>query len=50
VISGRLPLVKPSNSIVGWNWTNSMSLTATPAHNASAMPSPVEASGFVVAA
>ena len=35
--------------MVGWNWMNSMSLTATPAHSASATPSPVEPSGLVVA-
>ncbi len=38
-----------AKSIVGWNWMNSRSLTATPAHNASAIPSPVEPSGLVVA-
>jgi hypothetical protein len=36
----------PSNSMVGWNWMNSMSLTGTPAHSASATPSPVEPSGI----
>ena len=30
VISGRRPPALPSNSMVGWNWMNSMSLTGTP--------------------
>ncbi len=40
----------PSQSTVGWNWTNSRSRTFAPARNASAMPSPVDTLGFVVAA
>ena len=49
VMSGRRPVLPGSNSMVGWNWTNSTSLTAIPAHIARAMPSPVEPSGLVVA-
>ncbi|CKT63027.1 Uncharacterised protein [Mycobacterium tuberculosis] len=49
VISGRRPPARPAKSIVGWNWMNSRSLTATPAHNPRAMPSPVEPAGLVVA-
>ena len=35
---------------VGWNWTNSRSVTAAPARSAAAMPSPVATDGFVVCA
>jgi hypothetical protein len=49
VTSGRRPPVRSPKSMVGWNWMNSRSLTATPAHNANAIPSPVEPSGLVVA-
>ncbi len=34
---------------MGWNWTNSRSLTSAPARSASATPSPVETDGLVVA-
>ena len=37
-----------SRSAVGWNWKNSMSMTAAPAWYACATPSPVVTSGFVV--
>ena len=35
-------------STVGWNWTNSRSLTRAPARQAMARPSPVAIAGFVV--
>src|SRR3989440_3276004 len=44
------PAAAPRNNAVGWNWTNSMSVTAAPARNASATPSPVDTTGFVVTA
>ncbi len=40
----------PVHSTVGWNCTNSTSLTASPARNAIATPSPVTAGGFEVEA
>ncbi|AOW88351.1 hypothetical protein BC342_19480 [Streptomyces olivaceus] len=39
----------PRKRTVGWNWTNSRSLTSAPARRASATPSPVETDGLVVA-
>src|SRR5436305_4340713 len=41
---------RPRYSAVGWNWTNSMSVTTAPARSASATPSPVDTTGLVVAA
>ncbi len=35
-------------SVVGWNWTNSMSASGAPARYASAMPSPVLITAFVL--
>ena len=39
----------PSHITVGWNCTNSRSRSTAPARSASAIPSPVETDGFVVA-
>jgi hypothetical protein len=33
---------------VGWNWTNSMSISSAPARSASAVPSPVYSHEFEV--
>ena len=35
---------------MGWNWTNSRSVTSAPARIATATPSPVDTDGLVVAA
>ena len=49
--SGCWPLApSPSHSTVGWNCTNSRSRICAPARSASAIPSPVETLGLVVAA
>ena len=48
-ISGCWPLApSPSQSTVGWNWTNSRSVTTAPARSAAATPSPVDDGGLVV--
>ena len=49
LISGCCPRDSgPRYITVGWNWTNSRSLSTAPARRARAMPSPVETAGFVV--
>ena len=49
-ISGCWPFESaPSHITVGWNCTNSRSRSTAPARSASAMPSPVETDGLVVA-
>src|SRR6266545_3690235 len=40
----------PTYNAVGWNCTNSMSVTSAPARRARATPSPVDTTGLVVAA
>ena len=48
-ISGRCTDVTDAvTNDVGWNCTNSTSVTVAPARSASATPSPVDTAGFVV--
>ena len=50
LMSGCWPFASsPSQSTVGWNWTNSTSASTAPARSAIAIPSPVETEGLVVA-